>query len=340
MSYNYDFPWIDHKFITYASGYLEGFVWKSSNLANCRCNICGDSQKNKSKKRGFFMRDKGRWGYYCHNCGASYNLRKYLEDFFPSLYDQYIKECYLEKKNLNKKPPTPIVFKPTEPAKKQVKNNYPIEIKKCHQLADDHEAIQYLRKRSIDEKWFSKLIYVSDFARMVDPEKQPSADKRVVIPIIRETELIGMIGRTIVDRIPRYRNHKLVPEIPLYFNLDEINKDNLVMIVEGVFDSMFLPNAIAIGHSALYKYNMTETISNRVLIFDNQPRNQEVMGQMRRAVERNEPVCIWKKSFTDKKDINEMILSGKKEYEITNFILNNTYSGLRAKVEFGRYCEC
>ena len=47
--------WIDTKYANLGSSSLERFKVKQFNpyLANFRCPICGDSQKNKFKARGF-----------------------------------------------------------------------------------------------------------------------------------------------------------------------------------------------------------------------------------------------------------------------------------------------
>ena len=43
---------VDKKFINLISSQLEKFKWKKEDLANCRCRICGDSTKNKTKSAG------------------------------------------------------------------------------------------------------------------------------------------------------------------------------------------------------------------------------------------------------------------------------------------------
>ena len=48
--------YIDKKYINLASASLSQFKWKKEDLANCRCPICGDSQKNKTKARGYFFK--------------------------------------------------------------------------------------------------------------------------------------------------------------------------------------------------------------------------------------------------------------------------------------------
>ena len=50
---------LDKKFINLVSSQLERFKWQRATLANCRCPLCGDSQKNKNKCRGYFYERDG-----------------------------------------------------------------------------------------------------------------------------------------------------------------------------------------------------------------------------------------------------------------------------------------
>ena len=56
---------IDKKYINLLSPQLERFKWKKMDVANCRCPLCGDSQKNKSKARGFFFKKKNDFFFKC-----------------------------------------------------------------------------------------------------------------------------------------------------------------------------------------------------------------------------------------------------------------------------------
>ena len=49
--------WIDTKYANLLSAKLERYVVKKHNpfLANFRCPICGDSQKSKTKARGYLL---------------------------------------------------------------------------------------------------------------------------------------------------------------------------------------------------------------------------------------------------------------------------------------------
>jgi len=50
--------YIDQKYLLLASSQLQGFKKKGNYVYNFRCPYCGDSQKSKSKARGFFFLKK------------------------------------------------------------------------------------------------------------------------------------------------------------------------------------------------------------------------------------------------------------------------------------------
>ena len=86
--------YIDKKFINMISSTLINFKWKKEDLANCRCPICGDSQKNKVKCRGYFYCKDNSYFYKCHNCGAGMNIYNFLKEVSPSLCKEYSLERF------------------------------------------------------------------------------------------------------------------------------------------------------------------------------------------------------------------------------------------------------
>jgi hypothetical protein len=117
-------------------------------------------------------------------------------------------------------------------------------------------------------------------------------------------------------------------EAPKIYGLDEIQKDKIVYITEGPFDSTFIPNSIALcgADGDVDKWG----ISNPVWIYDNEPRNAEIHQRISKVISRGEKVVIWPSSIKEK-DINEMILSG---LDVESVIQLNTYSGLEANLKF------
>jgi alkyl sulfatase BDS1-like metallo-beta-lactamase superfamily hydrolase len=71
-------------------------------------------------------------------------------------------------------------------------------------------------------------------------------------------------------------------------------------------------------------------ISNPVWIYDNEPRNKEIVSRISRTINRGERVVIWPSNIIEK-DINDMVLSG---LDVQSVIESNTYSGLEAKLKF------
>ena len=81
--------WVDKKYINLLSSQLENFAWKSENLANSRCPICGDSKHNKKKARLYFYEKDDGFVVHCHNCGYSSSLSFFLKQKNEDLFRQY-----------------------------------------------------------------------------------------------------------------------------------------------------------------------------------------------------------------------------------------------------------
>ena len=87
---------VDSKYIGLVSSRLQKFKKVKADLYNFRCPICGDSQKNKNKSRGYFYVVKNNTNFKCHNCGVSRSLTYFLKDIDESLYKEYLLERYKE----------------------------------------------------------------------------------------------------------------------------------------------------------------------------------------------------------------------------------------------------
>jgi hypothetical protein len=74
-------------------------------------------------------------------------------------------------------------------------------------------------------------------------------------------------------------------------------------------------------------------ISNPVWIYDNEPRNIEIVRRIGNTIDSGDSVVIWPNSIDDK-DINDMVMSG---LDVQSVIESNTYSGLEAKLKFNTW---
>jgi hypothetical protein len=117
-------------------------------------------------------------------------------------------------------------------------------------------------------------------------------------------------------------------ESPKIYGLDEVQKDKTVYITEGPFDSTFVSNAIALcgADGDVSKWG----IHNCVWIYDNEPRNTEILSRISRVIGDGQKVVIWPSAIKEK-DINDMVLSG---LDVQSVVESNTYTGLEAKLKF------
>ena len=86
--------YIDHKYLNLISPMLPLFKKKGDNLWNFRCPYCGDSQKSRTKARGYVFRKKNDLFYKCHNCGVGASLGNLIKHVDSKTYDDYILERY------------------------------------------------------------------------------------------------------------------------------------------------------------------------------------------------------------------------------------------------------
>ena len=72
------------------------------------------------------------------------------------------------------------------------------------------------------------------------------------------------------------------------------------------------------------------------VVFDNQPRNPEVVKLVEKYVDLDYNVVIWPETIVQK-DINDMVNDG---IDVRDVISNNTQSGLTAKFLLNQWKKC
>lgn len=313
---------IDDKFINLLSTRLDKFKKVKPGLYNCRCPICGDSKKNKSKARGYFYNVKNNTNYKCHNCGVNLSFNNFLKQIDPNLHRQFSIEKFKDGK-------TGKNFVVDEPKFNFEKPTFKTKIN-LPKASENEDAKKYLKSRKLNP---NKFYYSDKFKTWVNSIKYTFDDlkydePRIVIPIFYKKELVGFQGRSLGSSLVKYITIMLDDEAPKIYGLDEIEKDKEIYITEGPFDSSFIPNSIALCGSDgnVDKWG----IKDPVWIYDNEPRNKEILTRISKVIENGEKVVIWPSTIKDK-DINDMILSG---LNVRDVIKSNTYSGLEAKLKF------
>ncbi len=313
---------VDVKYINLISTRLQKFKKVKNNLYNFRCCLCGDSQKNKNKARGYLYQVKNNTNFKCHNCGVNISFNNFLKQIDPVVYKQYTFEKFKEGH-------TGKSFTVEEP-------KFHFEAPKFKPKLDlpkasaNPEAKKYLENRKLNP---DNYYYTEKFKEWTNSLQQTfdSTDKdepRIIIPLFYQNTLVGFQGRALGPSKVKYITVMLNDDAPKIYGLDEVQKSETIYITEGPFDSTFIHNAIALcgADGDLDKWD----IRKRVWIYDNEPRNAEITNRISKRIDEGERVVIWP-SIISQKDINDMVLSG---LDVQNVIKLNTYSGLEAKLKF------
>jgi hypothetical protein len=125
-----------------------------------------------------------------------------------------------------------------------------------------------------------------------------------------------------------------IENAPKIFGLSRIKPGSKTLVVEGPIDSLFLPNCVAMGGADLSDCDLDRR--STTFVFDNEPRNREIINRMSKVIDRGYGLCVWGSDVVDK-DINEMVLSGHSPRELYEYILAHTYRGLKAQLQLSRY---
>ena len=235
--------------------------------------------------------------YKCHNCGVGRTLANFIKDQDSFLHDQYVMEKFKEGRT-GKGTVTP------NPKFNFSSPNFhggDVNLEKISELNTSHEAREYLEKRGIKD--LDYFYYCPKFKAWT---LAPSAQMRYITIMLDEDK-------------------------PKIFGQDRINAQEPVYIVEGPFDSTFIKNSVAMAGSDIDC--RTFGWSDYIWIYDNEPRNREIVNRISNAINRGDKVVIWPNNI-QQKDINDMYLSG---HSVQNMVQSNVYQGLEANLRLNNW---
>ena len=313
---------IDSKYINLVSSRLQKFKRVKADLYNFRCPICGDSQKNKSKTRGYLYAIKANVNYKCHNCGASMSLNNFIKHVDPVIAKQYafekFKDGHTGRNFVTEEP----IFQFEAPKFKQK-----LDLPKA---SDNAIAKLYLEKRKLNP---TKFYYADKFKAWSNTLKETFDsveydEPRIIIPLFYKDNLVGFQGRSLGPNKVKYITVMISDSAPKIYGLDEIKTNSSVYITEGPFDSTFIKNSVAMcgADADVRKWG----ISDPVWIYDNEPRNIEIVKRISNTIDKGDKVVIWPSNIVEK-DINDMVMSGHNVQELVEL---NIYNGLEANLKF------
>jgi len=246
------------------------------------------------------------------------------------LHDQYVMERYkngLTGKRSQTKTPELKFEKPVFSKRK-------FDLPKISELNKEHLARKYLEDRKIPQEYFGELYYCEKFKEWTNTQKYTfeslkNDEPRIIIPLVHEEKIFGFQGRSLNKQSKiKYITIILDEEQPKIYGLDKVRRDATVYITEGPFDSTFIRNSIAMCGADVHIGDCG--IGTPVYIYDNEPRNREIVQRISKTIDSGNSIVIWP-SHIKEKDINDMVLSG---LDVQSVIESNTYSGLEAKLKF------
>jgi len=244
-----------------------------------------------------------------------------------NLHDEYVMERYKEGmtgKNYQVKAPDfkQFISKPV------FKQNIFSELPTITSLNTTHPAKQYLLARKIPEKYFSNFYYADNFNAW-ENNKTTIKEARIILPLISEDgNVFGYQARSLDKNSSlRYITTILDKGYPKVFGLDRINKNENIYVTEGPFDSLFLSNGLAMCGADVVLDRVS--YPTRTFVYDNEPRNKQIVQRYERCIDKGESIVIWPDSIKEK-DINDMVMTGQ---NVQSVVECNTYTGLEAKVK-------
>lgn len=330
----------DLMFVERLGFHLQGFAKAADQLWTFRCPVCGDSKKNKSKKRGHIFPNKERTAlvFKCHNCGDSRSFSNLVKFVDQRLFQEYLFAAMGKSKSvLERLPERAEEIKPAG----RVAIKAPITA--VRMLPDDHMVVKYISSRKIPQDKWAVLAYTDKFhalAKSIDPDynfPDKLLNKRapaLILPFMNEKgQFFGMQGR-FLDPEAKIRYITILKDKKLdrTFGLDKVNKLERFFVLEGPIDSMFLSNAIAVCGSDMGRIEG----ENAVFVPDSEPRNPHIVKKIDNLIKAGRKVVLLPKQFAGT-DVNDLVLSGYEPEEVEELLDQHTYSGLVASVKFANW---
>ena len=347
--------WLDEKYLRLLSPSLDHFVQKHPHVFNFRCPLCGDSEQNARKARGYCFNKSTTLIYKCHNCGIALPFSALLKRSSRRLFDEYMLEKLKETPQSKTDEETfadtfanAVVGATLLVAPGPGSSVVPLSDPSTRTPGPLNSVYEYVRKRQVPECEMGRLwatihahTYLLPLVGDDKAAKVKDGEPYLVLPLTQTMGQFGWYGAQfrLLSR-KEYITYKWSENETLkVFGLDRWVPAELTYMVEGPLDSLFLPNALAACSSDLMGVThimedrqVMDPRDPRVFVWDNEPRNKEVTRLMRQAISMRERIVIWPREYP--KDINDMALQG---IDVVAAVQKHTYQGLRAELEYQRW---
>jgi hypothetical protein len=264
-------------------------------------------------------------------------LAKLIQHMDTELHKEYVVEIFKEDNGgAPKKKVAKVVKKKIDAS--PVKPSVLVGCPSIATLGPDHPARIYIEGRKIPEQFYRQIFWCDDFKALVDkvsPNNEfalRSGDGRIILPCLdRSNNVMAIQGRTLdPNATVRYITVKAYEDAPKTYGINRLGATwQRIYIVEGPFDSLFLPNCLAMAGSDIPSGLPRDKV---VIVYDNEPTKTETRTKLAKAIDNGYRVCIWPDTIQEK-DINAMVLAGYPPDTIRSTIDRYSYTGLEAKAK-------
>ena len=279
--------------------YLPRDMVKVGDKLNFRCPLCGDSHKSATKKRGFYYLKNA--SFYCFNCSTGMTGAKLLQTLSGKDYDDIKKEYARE---FAKNGMTRTYAFPEEDKCGFDLMNVKTMLDPLWKKPLTADARKYLAGRMVDRAPFLKEDLFSYDGSMGD---------YILIPWV----INGVDAYYQLNDYKKYGQIKYIfprDSQKLVYGLDNVDLSwPYVIVFEGVYDSLFVKNAVAVGTKSLSdrqeKLIRERYPNHRIcLSFDNDKPGLDATAK---SIEKKDGMLFfrWFDEHTPEKDVNEKIIA-------------------------------
>ncbi|QQG32100.1 DNA primase [Citrobacter phage CkP1] len=338
--------WVHNEYAFKALSHLPRFR-QVNNAAqfklNCRCPVCGDSQKDQLKARFWAYGTGDNVFLKCYNCDYGKPIGVYLKEYEPDLYREFIIELRKDKMVTKVEPKKVETVSVVEKEPEGIKL---VHCDRLDKLPENHPIVKYVIGRKIPKNKWNRLYFTMQWPALVnsvnpDTYKTERNEPRLIIPIFNSSGIIESFqGRALRKDAPqKYMTIKSNEHATKIYGADTAKSGKDVFVLEGPIDSLFLDNAIAITGGAI-DLGLVPFPEDRVWIMDHEPRKDDTIKRMKRLIDAGERIVFWDKAPWSSKDINDMVMKeGAKIEEIQSYINDNIASGLMAQLRLKKYSK-
>jgi hypothetical protein len=312
---------------------------KYNNTYQGSCPICREGASWLKKRRCFYIPKNNN--IFCHNCGWSSTPYKWIKET-TKLTGAEIKD------EIASFDCTPSSSQEDTTSKYQNNEILPLD---CINLKDDVQlqyytdnkivkaAQEFIKSRNLHIAVNSpRTFYVSltDYVhknRLVIPFFD--FDRKIVF---YQTRLLNVKTHNSAKYISKINSEKSL------FNIDQISPDlDKIFIFEGPINACFVPNGIAVAgiqekSDILYTSKQKEQIDkfpfyDKIWVLDSQWIDKAAYLKTQKLIKANQKVFIWPEKFGKQfKDFNDITIALNQNIINPEFILKNTYQGIKAEL--------